>query len=160
MRYECEIFSLEFLVLHWKAADWNYYFTHHLLELLSVVLSCHFDMIELVFFLLEKLRRKLKFQIFFGEKIENWSLLLWISGYHLWHSGEVTLFYLNDFKSGALEQFPALGVTSVNFEGGGSRIKTWRTLLCWLRRGNHNTPPSKSRLFFQNQKINRYKIAY
>ena len=42
------------------------------------------------------------------------------------------MFYLNDFESGAREQFPALGVTRVNFEGGGSRIETWRTPFRWF----------------------------
>ena len=101
--------------------------THHLLELFSIVLSWHFFAFELTLFSARN------FLIFCNLNLFLDCLLLWMSCYHLWYSLEVTLFYLNDFESGAREQFHALGVTPVNFEGGGSRFKTWRTPFRWLR---------------------------
>ena len=100
-----------------------------MLELFSIVLSCHFFAIEMALF--STRFKKIWFLAIFFFFLA--CLLLWMSCYHLWYSLEVTLFYLNDFESGAREQFHALGVTPVNFEGGGSRFKTWRTPFRWLR---------------------------
>ena len=112
------------------AADWNYF-------KLTICSSCFplywvviFSLLKWLFF--QQDFNKISF--FFAILILFLAcLLLWMSCYHLWYSLEVTLFYLNDFESGAREQFHALGVTPVNFEGGGSRFKTWRTPFRWLR---------------------------